>query len=86
MTSCRGVTRVTSGSSVSSGKVRMRATAWSMSWNAFMRSVPVTSSIATEPKPSRAIEVISLIPATPRIADSTGRRMPCSTSAGAAPG
>ena len=35
---------------------------------------------------SRALEVISLIPSTPRIADSTGRRMPCSTSEGAAPG
>ena len=44
----------TSGCSMSSGKVRIRLTAWSMSWKAFMRSVPATSSIATVPRPSRA--------------------------------
>ena len=71
---------------MSSGNVRMRVTAWSMSWNARMRSVPDTSSMVTMPEPSRAVEVISSIPETPRIASSIGSTIPCSTSAGAAPG
>ena len=64
----------------------MRLIAWSMSPNAFMRSMPATSSIVTSPRLSHAHAVVSRMPSTPRTASSIGRRMLCSTSSGDPPG
>ena len=85
-TSERLVSRLTIGRSASLGSEVMRSTALLMSASAFSLSESTSSSVVTWPRPSAAVATTRLTPSMPRTASSTARMMPCSTSAGLAPG
>ena len=76
-----------SGSSASSGgKSAMRSTAVSTSLRTFTLSTRSLSSTVTTPRFSDAVESTRSTPSMPRVASSTRRVMPSSTSVGVAPG
>ena len=86
ITSERFVSRLTTGRSASLGIDVIRSTALLMSASAFSWSASIVSSALTDARPSAAVATTRFTPSIPRIASSTARMIPCSTSAGLAPG
>jgi hypothetical protein len=86
-TTSRGAfTRLTRGSSASSGKVRMPSISFLMSPRTRSLSASSSSSAETLPMPSELLLVTRLTPSTPVRRSSTTRTMPRSISSGLAPG